>query len=124
MNKIVVKAITVVIVAAAPTVVQLNQHRSIVIVAAAAVAVISFQKYEIIVKADKLHFYHDSKTQRQSQRWQHETFCVVMEMVIAPPLAHKRHKRSLHLDTHTIWRKSPDSHTFSDDELFGKLVQL
>ncbi|XP_052256389.1 A disintegrin and metalloproteinase with thrombospondin motifs 2-like [Dreissena polymorpha] len=80
-------------------------------------------------KADKLHFYHDvgsgtlvslrHNDNHNGGNMKHFVEGIIHEeMVIAPPLAHKRHKRSLHLDTHTIWRKSPDSHTFSDDELF------
>lgn len=40
------------------------------------------------------------------------------DVIIAPPVAHKRHKRSLHKSLHTIWRKKPDVHDFIDDELF------
>jgi len=42
------------------------------------------------------------------------------DVIIAPPVAHKRHKRALHKRLHTIWRKKPEVHDFIDDELFGK----
>ena len=42
------------------------------------------------------------------------------DLVVAPPVAHKRHKRSLHNKTHTVWRKAPEVHDFVGDELFGK----
>jgi len=51
--------------------------------------------------------------------------CVLQEgivnadMVIAPPTARKRHRRELHVDVHTLWKKTPEILTFMDDELFG-----
>ena len=41
-------------------------------------------------------------------------------VIIAPPTAHKRHRRSLHKVKHSVFQKAPEVHDFVDDELFGK----
>ena len=46
------------------------------------------------------------------------------ELIIAPPTATKRHKRALHTETHTIWKKAQEVLNFEDDELFGNYVFL
>ena len=44
------------------------------------------------------------------------------DMIIAPPTATKRHKRALHNETHTIWKKAMEVFNFEDDELFGNYI--
>lgn len=80
-------------------------------------------------KARELNFFHDPLSGTLvSVRPNHLSYgdnlkhfvegIIHDDVIIAPPVAHKRHKRSLHNDTHTMWQKAPEIHSFIGDELF------
>ncbi|XP_045160623.1 uncharacterized protein LOC123525555 [Mercenaria mercenaria] len=86
-------------------------------------------KHKLHDKSKELNFYHDPSSGtlvsvRANQKSTTDNLNHYVEgiihddVIIAPPVAHKRHKRSLHKDTHTMWRKAPEIHNFIDDELF------
>lgn len=85
-------------------------------------------KHKLHEKARELNFYHDplsgtlvsvrSNHLSNGDNLKHFVEGIIHDdVIIAPPVAHKRHKRSLHNDTHTMWRKAPEVHNFIDDEL-------
>ncbi|KAL4236679.1 hypothetical protein ACF0H5_005063 [Mactra antiquata] len=80
-------------------------------------------------KSKELNFYHDPHSgSLVSVRVNHNSTTdnlkhyvegiIHDDIIIAPPIAHKRHKRSLHRTKHSIWNKNPEIPKFIDDELF------
>ncbi|XP_052776661.1 uncharacterized protein LOC128214307 [Mya arenaria] len=87
------------------------------------------QQHKMHELSRKLHFFHDPHSAslvsfRQNDNHNGSNLkhfvegIVHEEMIIAPPVAHKRHKRSLDPDAHTLWKKAPETHDFIGDELF------
>ncbi|XP_060587578.1 A disintegrin and metalloproteinase with thrombospondin motifs like [Ruditapes philippinarum] len=86
-------------------------------------------KHKLHDKSKELNFYHDplsgtlvsvrANHKPSTDNLKHFVEGIIHDdVIIAPPVAHKRHKRSLHQHTHTMWRKAPEIHNFIDDELF------